>query len=89
MAVAEHATLMSQLRPLPKVIPRPVLLSTPAAHPLPFGGKVVMHHPGYEGVDDYLIVFNAVDRQQFGIHFGMVHVACGIIAGNRWDGYIT
>lgn len=31
----------------------------------------------------------AQDRPEGGIHYGTVITACGIIAGNRWDGYLS
>ncbi|MCJ1469132.1 hypothetical protein MMC07_007765 [Pseudocyphellaria aurata] len=35
------------------------------------------------------MAFNATDHPAGGIHYETVRIACGIIAGNRWDGYFT
>ena len=54
----------------------------------PAKGSVLIRHPGYDK-NNYLIELTAVDYHQHGIHFGIAHISCGIITGNRWDGYFT
>lgn len=50
---------------------------------------VTILHPAYEPPGDVLIVFNATDDTWGAIHHETARIACGIIAGNRWDGYFT
>ena len=87
--VAGQATAVDQLQPLPTVKPRPLPFPPPEVHSLPPQQLVWICHPGYSDDENILITINAVDHQRRGIHFGMAHIACGIIAGNRWDGYFT
>lgn len=51
--------------------------------------KVIIRHPGYENEVDTLLTLPAFDRSSGGLHYGTARVACGIIAGNRWDGYFS
>lgn len=45
-------------------------------------------HPGYPDDKNCLFLFNACDHPQGGLHKVVVLTACGIIAGNVWDGYL-
>jgi len=51
--------------------------------------KVIIRHPGYANEGDTLLTLPAFDRRSGGLHYGTARVACGIIAGNRWDGYFA
>ncbi|KAG9585795.1 hypothetical protein KCU77_g9827, partial [Aureobasidium melanogenum] len=53
--------------------------------PLP-DHKVHVHHPR---TNDILISMSAWDHEDGALHFGLVHNACAIIAGNRHDGYLS
>lgn len=56
-------------------------------------GIIRILHPGYGTSDslphnrDALVSLPAYDDG--GIHYDTVHTACGILAGNRWDGYFS
>lgn len=75
------------LRLRPPVVPPPAdndpTVSTDPRH------KVTIHHPGYDSEDDELLTLLAFDRPNGGLHYETAIVICGIIAGNRWDGYLT
>ncbi|KAK5140167.1 hypothetical protein LTR04_003128, partial [Oleoguttula sp. CCFEE 6159] len=53
--------------------------------------KIIFRHPGYD--DDYdqnvLFALFAFDRRNGALHYGTAHLACAIVAGNAWDGYLT
>lgn len=51
--------------------------------------KVIIRHPGYANDGDILLTLPAFDRSSGGLHYDTAKVACGIIAGNRWDGYFA
>jgi len=51
--------------------------------------KVIIRHPGYANEGDTLLTLPAFDRRSGGLHYDTARVACGIIAGNRWDGYFA
>jgi hypothetical protein len=46
-------------------------------------------HPGYEFPHDTLLTLHAFDHPGGGIHHNTALVACAIIAGNHWHGYLT
>ncbi|KAI9824709.1 MAG: hypothetical protein M1819_000804 [Sarea resinae] len=52
---------------------------------------VNIKHPGYP--DRYgqniLLSLSAFDQQEGGLHYGTAIVACGLVVGNIWDGYLT
>lgn len=50
---------------------------------------VEIKHPGYPKATNTLITFIAYDSQDGGIHHETARIACGILCGNRWDGYLT
>ena len=87
--VADQATAVDQLQPLPTVKPRPPPFPPPNVHSLPPRQRVMIRHPGYNKFENILVSFDAVDHQRRGIHFRVAQIACGIIAGNRWDRYFT
>lgn len=51
--------------------------------------RLVFHHPGYYPDDDELFFLYAWDRAEGGLHYGLAHNACAIIADNRHDGWLT
>lgn len=51
--------------------------------------KVIIRHPGYANEGDTLLTLPAFDARDGGLHYDTARVACGIIAGNRWDGYFA
>src|SRR5277367_1139668 len=56
---------------------------------IPLDGRTIsFRHPGYDGTDNVLLIMPALDLGG-GIHHATAKIACGIIAGNRWDGYFT
>lgn len=62
--------------------------------PLEFGQEVLFRHPGYlsENFDNVILKLPAFDLSGTGvrgIHYGTARLACAIIAGNAWDGYLT
>ena len=50
---------------------------------------VYLKHPAYEENENLLLLLNAPDGPTGGIHHDTARTACGIIAGNRWDGYFA
>lgn len=50
---------------------------------------VEIKHPSYPDITNILIAFTAYDSLDGGIHHETARIACGILCGNRWDGYLT
>lgn len=50
--------------------------------------NISFRHPGYDDVRNTLLIMPALDPGG-GIHHDTAKIACGILAGNRWDGYFT
>ena len=50
---------------------------------------VTFLHPGYDAPTNELFCFLAYDSDDGGIDGTFVLVACGMVAGNRWDGFLT
>lgn len=50
---------------------------------------VMFHHPGYPLGQDILLTLYGFDHDHGGLHVGTALIACGIVSGNRWDGYLT
>ena len=50
---------------------------------------VYLKHPAYGKEENLLLFLNAPDGPTGGIHHDTARIACGIIAGNRWDGYFA
>ncbi|KAL9595273.1 MAG: hypothetical protein Q9219_006549 [cf. Caloplaca sp. 3 TL-2023] len=57
--------------------------------PLDLSQTVTICHPGYHEAADILISFAAFDGKHGGICHNTALIACGIIAGNFWDGCFT
>lgn len=74
---------------------RPSKSSEPSPSPSFFSGSrddtVEIKHPGYPDhfEQNVLMVLYAFDRQGGGLHYGTALVACGLVAGNVWNGYFT
>jgi hypothetical protein len=50
--------------------------------------KIKFRHPGYPDDANILLQFSPCDETN-GIHYQTAHVACAIVADNRWDGYFS
>jgi len=50
--------------------------------------RISYRHPACKRGDDVLFTLYARDHEEGGIHHGLAHTACAIIAGNRHDGYL-
>ncbi|KAL8956890.1 MAG: hypothetical protein Q9193_005701 [Seirophora villosa] len=51
--------------------------------------QIKILHPGYPDGKNCLFRFNACDDPRGGLHKVVVLTACGVIAGNVWDGYLS
>jgi HNH endonuclease len=80
------ATNLVQVRPIVTVAV-PEYLSDGRYPPSGPVGRVIIKHPGYEDHND-LIGFYAWDNSP-GIHLGTVLLACGIVACNEFNGYLS
>jgi hypothetical protein len=79
------------LRPASKIITGPV---PPDFHFLenaspPQSYRVRFRHPAYPNSSNVLLSLHAWDQADGGIHYGLAHTACAIIANNRFDGYLS
>lgn len=50
---------------------------------------ISFHHPGYEHPNDIIFQLLAPDHPSGGFHHLSALTACGIVAGNRFDGYFS
>jgi len=62
---------------------RPPSISVNAHHQIRF------RHPHYPDSSNVLLTLFAPDSPTGGIEYGVAHAACGVISGNRWDGWFT
>lgn len=46
-------------------------------------------HPAYNTGANKFLELNAWDAEAGGMHYGLAHTACAIIANNRFDGYFS
>lgn len=51
--------------------------------------RVAFRHPAYPDGSNVLLTLHAWDRVGGGIHYGLAHTACAIVANNRFDGYLS
>lgn len=51
--------------------------------------RIEFKHPSYPSEYNTFLVYPALDHPSGGLHYNTAKIACGIIAGNRWDGYFT
>jgi hypothetical protein len=70
-----------QLQNPSKVVPQSHITSN-------ITGRVNFYHPAYDRKDSLLVLY-AYDATDGGIHYGLSHNACAIIADNRHDRWLT
>jgi hypothetical protein len=80
IVIREPATLNPS--PLPKHYE---FLKAPSPHKY----RIRFRHPAYAVNDNILFTLYAWDHPGGGIHYGLAHCACVIIADNRIDGYLS
>lgn len=51
--------------------------------------QIRFRHPHYPDSSNVLLTLFAPDRPAGGIEYGVAHAACGVISGNRWEGWFT
>ena len=51
--------------------------------------RIFFRHPGYPAPNNILLVVPAPDHPSGGLHHDTALTACGIVSGNRWDGWFT
>jgi hypothetical protein len=51
--------------------------------------RIRFRHPAYPDSSNVLLSLHAWDGAGGGIHYGLAHTACAIIANNRFDGYLS
>lgn len=49
---------------------------------------VTFRHPGYPDEHNIIMVLPALDDVQGGVHHETALIACAVVAGNRWDGFL-
>ncbi|MCJ1349955.1 hypothetical protein MMC31_008198 [Peltigera leucophlebia] len=54
-----------------------------------YARAIRFHHPGYAHPNDKLLTLLAPDHPSDGLHHLTALTACGIVAGNRFDGYFS
>lgn len=50
---------------------------------------VTFRHPGYPDEHNIIMVLPALDDVQGGVHHETALIACAVVAGNRWDGFLS
>jgi hypothetical protein len=50
---------------------------------------VTFRHPGYPDEHNIIMILPALDHAQGGIHHETALIACAVVAGNRWDGFLS
>jgi hypothetical protein len=68
--------------------PPPAALGPPALSVNPHH-RIRFRHPHYPNSSNVLITLFAPDIPTGGIEYGVAHTSCGIITGNRWNGWFT
>jgi HNH endonuclease len=51
--------------------------------------QIRFRHPGYPDSNNILLKLPAFDHPEGGFHHDTAITACGIVAGNRWNGWLT
>ncbi|KAL9104947.1 MAG: hypothetical protein Q9163_000192 [Psora crenata] len=51
--------------------------------------RVEFKHPAYPPGLDKFLTLPAFDHPNGGLHYNTAKIACGVFAGNRWDGFFT
>ncbi|KAM3077622.1 hypothetical protein ACMFMG_006953 [Clarireedia jacksonii] len=67
----------------PPAASRPPSISVNPHHQIRF------RHPHYPDSSNVLLTLFAPDCPAGGIEYGVAHAACGVISGNRWEGWFT
>lgn len=58
--------------------------------PTSVGSKVIrIRHPGYADRKNIMLDLECTDDLLDGLYHGLVHTAASIVAGNRFDGYLS
>lgn len=63
----------------------------PALQPYSFNPRhrICFRHPHYRAPTNVLLDLIAPDSPAGALEYGFAHMACSVIAGNRWDGFFT
>ena len=71
--------------------PSPKPPSPPEGKPPLIKHQIRFRHPGYsdDRLQNVLLTMYAFDHPDGGLHYGTAFLACAIIAGNIFDGYLT
>lgn len=84
MTTTAHVELRCSLPdPTTLQISSPSTITTDARH------RIHFRHPSYPDGSNLLLDLFAPDHPEGGIQYDLAITACGIIAGNRWDGWFT
>jgi hypothetical protein len=88
--------------PVQPTFPEPILLREPAdifPKPLPAAysflsrppipHRINIKHPAYAVEDENLFSLYAWDHADGGLHYGLVHAACTVVAGNARGGSLS
>ncbi|KAF4627294.1 hypothetical protein G7Y89_g10862 [Cudoniella acicularis] len=68
--------------------PPPAALQPPSISMNPHH-QIRFRHPHYPDSSNVLLTLFAPDSPAGGIEYGVAHAACGVISGNRWNGWFT
>ncbi|CZS92835.1 uncharacterized protein RCO7_11518 [Rhynchosporium graminicola] len=71
--------------PIQSALPRPV----PETFQRRPNRNIDIHHPHYPRGSNLLLRLFAPDSPHGGLHYGYLLAVCGIITGNRWDGWLV
>lgn len=69
--------------------PPPLLASRPPAISVNPHHQIRFRHPHYPDSSNVLLTLLAPDSPAGGIEYGFAHAACGVVSGNRWNGWFT
>lgn len=73
----------------PSTFPPPPAPSRPPSISVNPHHQIRLRHPHYPDSSNVLLTLFAPDSPNGGIEYGVVHAACGVISGNRWNGWFT
>jgi hypothetical protein len=73
----------------PSSFPPPPRSSRPPSISVNPHHQIRIRHPHYPDSSNVLLTFFAPDSRAGGIEYGVLHAACGVISGNRWNGWFT
>ena len=65
--------------------------TTHTASPLSFDPEydIYFHHPGYPDPHNILLILPGIDHPKGGIHHRIALSACGVLANNNFNGWLT